>query len=73
MDACSKCGGTDLLVRHVANRQLIDHSSMRKVETEFITSDEYDFFYKLTAAKEHLLKHCRQCQYAWRENLVSVQ
>jgi hypothetical protein len=67
---CSKCSGTDVVVRLVENRQLINHSGRQRIETEFITSDEYDFYWKHTAAKEHLSKYCRSCQHSWRENIV---
>ena len=70
---CSKCGGTDLAVQYIACRQLINHSGRQKVETEFVTSDEYDFYWKHTAAKEHLVKQCRVCGFAWRENVLQEQ
>ncbi len=65
---CKKCKSEDIVTRFVDKGTLIDSSSLRKVSTEFISSSEYDLFYKLTAGKEHLHKHCRNCQYSWREN-----
>lgn len=50
---------------------MINHSGRQKVENEFVTSNEYDFFWQIKAAKEHLHKHCRNCQYGWRENVTS--
>lgn len=72
-ESCPKCSGADLHTRYIEKRTLLDHSSLRRVENEFVTSDEYDFFYKLTAAKDHLLHHCRRCQYAWRANTADSQ
>lgn len=69
-NVCVKCSSDDLQVRYIPARKLINHSGRQRVETEFVTSDQYDFFWKLTAAKEHLHKHCRNCQYAWRENVA---
>lgn len=69
---CPKCASEDLYVRFIAARSLINHSGRQKVETEFVTSDQFDFFWKHTAAKDHLYKHCRTCQYAWRENTADA-
>lgn len=68
MSACPKCTGSDLYVRFLQHGALINHSGRQKVETEFVTSNQYDFFWQHLSAKDHLLKHCRTCQYAWREN-----
>ena len=73
INSCSKCGNTDLLVRYIPRGQLIDHSSRYKVDNEFCYSNEYDFYWQVKSAKEHLTKHCRSCQFGWRENVVSGQ
>lgn len=55
------------MVAFVPANALINHSGRAQVETEFVTSNQYDFFWQYKAAKDHLKKHCRTCQYAWRE------
>lgn len=70
---CPKCSSANLYVQFVANRSLINHSGRAKIETEFVTSDQFDFFWQHKAAKDHLLKHCRTCQYAWRENTADAK
>lgn len=67
MEYCRKCGSNDILTTHIEKGKLIDSSSIKQVENEFIASSEYDFYYRLTANKEHLSRHCRNCQYDWRE------
>jgi len=68
MDNCKKCNSDDILTRFVEADELIDHSSHFKINDEFVSSSEYDFYFQLKAKKEHLNKHCRNCQYAWRED-----
>lgn len=68
MNACPKCSGLDLWVTFTPKGNLIDHSGRRKIENEFVTSNEYDFYWQHVSAKDHLRKHCRTCQYQWREN-----
>ena len=68
---CSKCGSDNILIRHIPEGAMINGSSRHEVETEFVASSEYEFFWKLTAKKEHLSKHCRCCQYGWREDVIS--
>ena len=65
---CSKCSGADLYIRFVAKRTLINHSGRQQIENEFVTSNQYDFYWQHVSAKDHLLMHCRTCQYACREN-----
>jgi len=67
MSKCPKCAGENIVVAFVPNNSLINHSGRTQVETEFVTSNQYDFFWQHKAAKDHLKKHCRDCQYAWRE------
>ena len=71
MNNCSKCDSGDILTRHVKQGELVDSSSRVEVEDEFISSSEYDFYYQLKAKKEHLHRHCRNCQYEWNENTVN--
>jgi len=73
MSDCKKCGSSDILTRYIEQGQLIDSSSRRNVENEYISGSEYIFYYKLTAKKEHLHKHCRNCQYNWREDTADDQ
>lgn len=68
MNSCPKCSGSDLYVLFIQRGSLINHSGRQKVETEFVTSNEYDFYWQHVSAKDHLAKHCRTCQYGWREN-----
>ena len=70
---CIKCGGGDILVRYVSEGALLNHSGRQRVEDEYVTSDEYDFYWKHTAAKEHLVKLCRTCQYAWRADVLKPE
>lgn len=68
MNTCPKCSGNDLCVNFTPKGTVINHSGRHKVENEFVISNQYDFFWQHKAAKDHLKKHCRVCQYAWREN-----
>lgn len=68
MSACPKCTGLDLYVTFTPRGKLINHSGRQKIENEFVTSNEYDFFWQHVSAKDHLRKHCRTCQFQWREN-----
>jgi len=65
---CKKCDSADLVTRFVESGSLIDSSSLVMVNNDFVISSEYDFYWKLTANKDHLQKNCRNCQYSWREN-----
>lgn len=69
-DKCKKCGSDDILTTFIEEGKHINSSALKKVENEFITSSEYDFYFSLKANKDHLNKHCRNCQYSWRENTV---
>jgi hypothetical protein len=51
---------------------ILDHSGRREIENEFVTSNQYDFYWQHKAAKDHLKKHCRTCQYSWRENTADA-
>lgn len=73
MSNCSKCDSGDILTRYVKQGKLIDSSSRVKVEDEFISCAEYDFYYQLKAKKEHLHQHCRNCQYEWNEDTVNSE
>lgn len=73
MNMCPKCSGVDLWVMFTPRGNIIDHSGRMKIENEFVTSNEYDFFWQHVAAKDHLRKHCRNCQYQWRENTADEE
>jgi len=62
---CLKCESGNIKTRHIPAGALINSSSLAKVENEFVRSSEYDYFFKLTAKTEHLLKTC-ECKYSWR-------
>jgi len=68
MSECVKCHSDKVNVSYVPEGELIDSSSYKRVENDFITSSEYDFFFKLTAKKEHLHNKCNGCGYVWRES-----
>lgn len=68
MNTCPKCASEKIVVNFTHAGAMINHSGRHEIETEFVTSSEYDFFWKHKAAKDHLKKHCRTCQYVWREN-----
>jgi hypothetical protein len=72
VNTCPKCAGVDLYVLFIPNRTLINHSGRQRIENEFITSNEYDFYWQHVAAKDHLRKHCRTCQYQWLENTADA-
>ena len=65
---CPKCSDADIVVTFVSKGKVIDSSSIRKVEDEFSTSREYDFYFQVKAKVEHLRCICRRCSYRWREH-----
>ena len=73
MSACAKCSSQDLYVLFVPRGHLISHSGRQQIENEFITSNQYDFFWQHVAAKDHLRKHCRTCQFQWLENTADAK
>ncbi len=73
MSECEKCGDSDILTKHIKEGELINSSSPIKIEDDFISSSEFAMYYQLKAKKEHLSKHCRNCQYAWREDILNNQ
>jgi len=70
MDKCSKCGDIDLVITYVDESELINSSSFKIIDDEFVSSSDYGMYNKLTAKKEHLYKRCRTCHYEWRENTI---
>jgi len=72
MGDCKKCGSTDVLTTYVKQGKLINSSSNTALDDEFTSSSEYDYCFKLTAKKEHLHKHCRNCQFDWNENVINT-
>ena len=71
MRTCSKCESHNVKTTYVDKGQIIDSSSIKKVENEFVTSSEYDFFFRLNAAKEHLHIKCDECGYDCRVNTLN--
>ena len=67
MSNCPKCSSSNVTAFFVQARSLINHSGRTQIENEFVTSNQYDFFWQHVAAKDHLLKHCAECHYRWRE------
>jgi len=65
---CVKCSSDDILIRYVKKGDIINTSSSKNLNNKYIISKEFDFFYQLSAKIEHLRKHCRCCQYYWRED-----
>ena len=63
---CKKCGSSDVGVKLIKEGQHITGSARNKSDSEFIRSSEYDFYWKWTAYKEHLLKSCNSCKNTWR-------
>lgn len=63
---CPKCSGTELKKKYVKYGELIDSSSFNPVDTDFVFSIEYEYYYKLKAKKEHVLVSC-DCGHQWRE------
>lgn len=70
--SCPKCTSTDLLVTFTAKGKVLDAFGRREVEDEFVTSSQYDFYWTYRAAKDHLHKHCRVCQFNWLENTADA-
>ncbi|KJZ41346.1 hypothetical protein [Pseudomonas fluorescens] len=68
MNHCPKCTSNDLLVTFTPKGLIIDYAGRRKIEDEFVTSNQYEFYWQHKSAKDHLRKHCRTCQFQWREN-----
>lgn len=68
MARCCKCDSSNVNAKFIQSGALINSSSLRNVNNEFIDSVEYDYFYKLTAKKDHLRFECGYCGYIWREN-----
>jgi len=68
---CSKCGEHKVLSKYIAAGSVINSSSDRKYDTEFLTSSEYDFYYRIDAKIEHLHNTCRNCGYTWRESVAN--
>jgi len=67
---CPKCSSTDLDISYKAPGEFVTSSWSKragKPDSEFLSYSEYDFFYKVTVKKEHLLKDCKTCHYRWRE------
>ena len=73
MDKCIKCGGKELSIKHIPEGTLINSSSTRSVSDEFQYSVEYDFYYKVKAAKEHLNIICKTCGFSLRKNTIDNQ
>lgn len=67
MNECPKCSSRKIVVAFTPKNSLINHSGRVEIETEFVTSNQFDFFWQHKAAKDHLKKHCRTCQFVWRE------
>ena len=67
MNNCPKCNYNDPVVTFIKDGGLITSSSFKRIDDEFVRSSEYSYYFKLTAKKDHLYKHCRECQYSWRE------
>ena len=68
---CPKCGDGNLLVRYVANNEVVNVHSRTPEDNDFVYSYQIsDFGYKITAEKEHLKMLCRNCQYEWRTNVI---
>jgi len=61
VENCNKCGSKDLDTKFIVRTNVIDSSSLKRIETEFVQSSEYDLFYKLTAKKDHLRVKCNNC------------
>lgn len=66
MENCKKCGSSEIETKFVTKGDLIDSSSISKVVSEFTNNSEYDYFYKVTAKKDHLRKRCLNCNYIFR-------
>jgi len=67
---CSKCGNSDLVTRYIENNELVESSSRENINDEFVRSIEYEYYFKVKASKQHLHRHCRNCHYEWRDNVI---
>ncbi len=64
---CEKCGSEDTNVNYRHKGELIANSARVKSKSEFHYSSQYDYYWKITAEKEHLDCHCRRCHFEWQE------
>lgn len=67
---CKKCGSDNIITQYISKGKLLHSSSFKHIENKYVSSREYAYYFKLTAKKEHLEKHCRNCDYTWREDTV---
>ena len=65
---CPKCGEEGLKVKYISKGELIDSSSNTDINTEFLASSRYEYYYKITSKKEHLVIMCKTCKFMWRDN-----
>ena len=72
-NSCLKCGSKELNTRYVKSGEHITSSSAKEIETEFLTSSESSYYYSVTSKKEHLHRHCRNCQYDWNEQVLQAK
>lgn len=72
-NSCIKCGSEDLNTQYIGDDEHITSSSNKKIKTEFLTSSESSYHWTVTSIKEHLHKHCKNCHYEWREDVLSPQ
>jgi hypothetical protein len=67
--SCGVCNSKDVKITFVKRNSLIDSSSFHRVDNEFISASEYDYYYKLTAAKDHILCRCNVCEKSSRVDI----
>ncbi len=65
MKQCKKCGSEEIATNYFKPGDLITSSAREKSTSEFIHSSEYDYYWKLTAYKEHLRLYCNDCGHIW--------
>jgi len=67
---CTKCASEDIRIVHVPRGKTVNSSAWNRVETDFLTSSEFDIYFRIDAKREHLNCRCRQCGYGWRQATV---
>jgi hypothetical protein len=66
---CQKCGYSQIDTAFLERGAVIDYSSLEKIETEFLTSKQYEIYCRVESAKDHMAYKCCRCGYGWRENV----
>ncbi|AFV73563.1 hypothetical protein DIKCMJMK_01298 [Shewanella oneidensis] len=70
MGKCVKCGSSSIEFQFVEDGTNLGTCKDQGKMSEFIRYVSRTFDYQIICKKEHLLKTCRCCKYAWREHTL---